>query len=147
MSVAANRRYAEWAIYKRLLLEAKPFWWHLVLLGVVGGLATPFALLTPLPLKIIVDNVIDARPLPTFLQPLIPGGGQSQTASLWVVVALVVAIALLDRLRKLASWVWTTYTGEKLSLALRARLFAHAQRLSLSYHDSKGTADSIYRIQ
>src|SRR5262249_30551476 len=28
-----------------------------------------------------------------------------------------------------------------------ARLFSHVQRLSFTYHESKGTADSIYRIQ
>jgi ATP-binding cassette subfamily B protein len=38
------------------------------------------------------------------------------------------------------------YTGEKLVLSFRALLFRHAQRLSLSFHDRRGTADSIYRI-
>jgi ATP-binding cassette subfamily B protein len=31
-------------------------------------------------------------------------------------------------------------------LRSRARLFEHAQRLSLAYHDRIGTADSLYRI-
>src|SRR5439155_21543949 len=29
----------------------------------------------------------------------------------------------------------------------RTKLFRHVQRLSVSYHDSRGTADSTYRIQ
>jgi len=41
----------------------------------------------------------------------------------------------------------SSHIGEALTLAFRARLFSHVQRLSLLYHDSKGTADSIYRIQ
>ncbi len=32
-------------------------------------------------------------------------------------------------------------------LAFRSELFRQAQRLSLSYHDTKGTGDAIYRIQ
>ena len=32
-------------------------------------------------------------------------------------------------------------------MGLRARLFRHAQRLSLAYHDRRGTTDSLYRIQ
>ena len=32
-------------------------------------------------------------------------------------------------------------------LEFRSRLFRHVQRLSLSYHDTRGTADSTYRIQ
>jgi ATP-binding cassette subfamily B protein len=34
-----------------------------------------------------------------------------------------------------------------LVLGFRAQLFGHAQRLSLAYHDSRGTSDSTYRIQ
>ncbi len=41
----------------------------------------------------------------------------------------------------------TVYAGERLVLDFRAELFRHAQRLSLSYHDSKGATDSTYRIQ
>src|SRR5439155_17595721 len=41
----------------------------------------------------------------------------------------------------------TTYAGERLLRGFRAQLFRHVQRLSFSYHDTKGTADSNYRIQ
>ena len=41
----------------------------------------------------------------------------------------------------------STYAGEKLLLQFRTRLFRHAERLSLAYHDSIGTSDSAYRIQ
>ncbi|HEV2772918.1 MAG TPA: ABC transporter ATP-binding protein [Thermoleophilaceae bacterium] len=37
--------------------------------------------------------------------------------------------------------------GEALTLGFRARLFGHVQRLSLGFHDMRGTTDSIYRIQ
>jgi ATP-binding cassette subfamily B protein len=40
-----------------------------------------------------------------------------------------------------------TYTGEKLVLGLRSQLFRHVQRLSLAYHDSRGTHNALYRIQ
>src|SRR5204862_8010287 len=36
---------------------------------------------------------------------------------------------------------------ERLVLDFRAQLFRHAQRISLAYHDTRGTADSTYRIQ
>src|SRR6266545_3529247 len=38
-------------------------------------------------------------------------------------------------------------TGGKLLLRFRSRLFRHAEHLSLAYHDSRGAADSTYRIQ
>jgi ATP-binding cassette subfamily B protein len=43
--------------------------------------------------------------------------------------------------------VLQTWAGEQIVMAFRTRLFAHAQRLSLAYHDSKGTSDSTFRIQ
>src|SRR5262249_41955595 len=39
-----------------------------------------------------------------------------------------------------------THVGEKVLLDFRARIFRHVQRLSLTYHDTKGTADANYRI-
>jgi ATP-binding cassette, subfamily B, bacterial len=41
----------------------------------------------------------------------------------------------------------STYAGEQLVLNFRARLFRHVQRLSVSYHDERGTTHSTYRIQ
>src|SRR5207249_8892171 len=55
--------------------------------------------------------------------------------------------AVLTQFRDLANALLTAYTGEKLLRGFRAQLFRHVQRLSFSYHDTKGTADSTYRIQ
>jgi ATP-binding cassette, subfamily B, bacterial len=40
-----------------------------------------------------------------------------------------------------------THIGGKLTVEFRARLFDQVQRLSLSYHDSKVTADRVYRTE
>src|SRR5439155_1319237 len=62
-------------------------------------------------------------------------------------VALFVGVAVLTQLRDFANALLTAYTGEKLLRSFRAQLFRHVQRLSFSYHDIQGTADSSYRIQ
>jgi ATP-binding cassette subfamily B protein len=62
-------------------------------------------------------------------------------------VGLLVGLTLVNQLYGLANSLLGTYTGEKLVLDFRTKLFHHAQRLSISYHDQKGTADSAYRIQ
>jgi ATP-binding cassette subfamily B protein len=111
-------------------------------------LAAPFALLLPLPLAIAMDSVIGARPPPEFLAVVLPNlFVSSSRAILLVAVGLMVVIALLDQLRGFCNTMLASYAGEQLLLGFRARLFSHVQRLSFSYHDSKGTADSIYRIQ
>jgi len=136
------------ALYRRLLRQARPYWPHFLALFAMGLLASLIALLNPVPLKIVVDSVLGGRPLPSFLQALLPAAAtRSPAAILLVAIGLLVAVAALGQLQALTSTLLRTYVGERLVLEFRARLVQQVQRLSLSYHDSRGTADSLYRIQ
>ncbi len=136
------------SIYRRLATYARPYWPHIVLVLGLQLLATPLALLGPLPIKIAVDTVLGSRPLPGWLQAVLPAGLAGSSWSLLALAAgLLVATAILGSLLDMATDLLQTYTGEKLAQDFRSRLFRHVQRLSLSYHDSTGTSDSTYRIQ
>jgi ATP-binding cassette, subfamily B, bacterial len=136
------------AMYRRLLRQARPHWLSLTSLFVVGLLASPLALLAPLPLKIAVDSVLGSHPLPRVLDAVVPTAVAREPAALLVLVAvLTLLIALLTQLQGFATTYLTAAAGEQLVLGFRARIFRHMQRLSLSYHDTVGTADSVYRIQ
>jgi len=139
--------HTDLALYRRLLREAWPYRPHIAGLFLLSLLSTPIALLVPLPMKIIVDSVIGSHPLPRLVDALLPPAMHSKSALLALMVALLVAIALVSQLKELGVSLLRTYTGEKLVLGFRGRLFSHVQRLSLSYHDSKGSTDSTYRIQ
>jgi len=78
---------------------------------------------------------------------LLPPAMHSKNALLAAMVVFLVAIALVSQLKELGVSLLRAYTGEKLVLGFRTRLFCHVQRLSLAYHDSKGSTDSTYRIQ
>jgi ATP-binding cassette, subfamily B, bacterial len=144
----ATRKYTDAVLYGRLLKQSRPYGLHIVGILLLSLLSAPLALLAPLPLKIAVDSVVGSHALPAFLDVLLPAAlDRSEVVVLGLAVALLIAVALLTQLQSLASLVLSTYTGEKLVLAFRARLFRHVQRFSLLYHDSRGTADSIYRIQ
>jgi ATP-binding cassette, subfamily B, bacterial len=135
-------------LYARIIRQARPYWLHLVGLFLLSMLASPISLLVPLPLKIAVDSAIANHPLPSFLAALLPASTvSSSTAILLLAVALLIAINLLSQLQGFFTSFMGTYTGEKLVLDFRSRLFSYAQRLSVSYHDLKGSADSIFRIQ
>jgi ATP-binding cassette, subfamily B, bacterial len=143
-----KKKYSSFELYRRLFFEVRPYCVHLAGILLVTLLSVPLSLLTPLPLKIAVDSVIGSHPLPTFLQAVLPSAlTRSSNAILIFVIVLTIVIAILSGLQRLASLLLRTYTGEKLTLAFRTKLFRHVQRLSVSYHDSKGTADSTYRIQ
>jgi ATP-binding cassette subfamily B protein len=134
-------------LYRRLLREARPFWREISGLVALGLLASVLTLLTPLPLKIAVDNVIGGKPLPGGLGFLPHARGASNTAVLVLAATMFVLITVLRQAEQFASLVLSTYAGQRLLLRLRARLFAHVQRLSLAYHDMTGVTDSTYRIQ
>ena len=145
--MADSRRYGGFELYRRLLLEARPCWPHIFALFLLSLLSIPLSLLTPLPLKLVVDSVVGSHPLPLFLQALGLDARQDRESVLLFSVGLIVAIALLSGLQALANSRLRTQAGEQLLLSFRAKLFRHIQRLSMSYHDSMGVNDSVYRIQ
>ena len=143
-----HRAYRDVVLYRRLLADARPYRWHLAGVFVVSLLAAPLALLAPVPLKIAVDSVIGSRELPGWLDAILPAFATStDVALLFAVAGLLVVIEAFTQLQAVADEMLRTYTGERLQLDLRARLFGRLQRLSLAYHDSRGTADAGYRVQ
>jgi ATP-binding cassette, subfamily B, bacterial len=133
---------------RRILGQIRPFWLQILLLLVVDLLATPLLLLSPVPVALAVGTLIGGQPLPGLVDAFVPDSVVHSTlALLFVVAALQVLIVLLTELQSLVSYVLQTRTGERLTLDFRGRLFRHVQRLSLSFHDSRGSHDSIYRIQ
>ncbi|TMB76851.1 MAG: ATP-binding cassette domain-containing protein [Chloroflexi bacterium] len=134
-------------VFKRVLREARPCWPFIGGLFLLSLLASPLALLAPLPLKIAVDSVIGARPLPGVVAPFVPDGiAHSPDLLLAFVVGLLLIVVLLSQLQALAVAVLGAFINERLVLAFRSRLFQHVQRISLAYHDTRGTADTTYRI-
>jgi len=144
----ASGRYTQLTLYRRLLLQARPYWLHIAGTLLLNLVTAPLALLTPLPMKLAVDSVIGSHPMPRFIELLAPRAVLASNAGMLVfIVALVLAFALLRQIQGVLSWVLYTYTGEKLLQDFRAEMFRHVQRLSLSYHDTRGSSDSTYRIQ
>jgi ATP-binding cassette, subfamily B, bacterial len=145
--VTITKSHDTLTLLQRLLRQVRPYWPHIGGLLLLSLLLSLLTLLVPLPLKIAVDSAIGSHPLPGFLDALPAAVARSDVAVLILAAFLVMMVALFLGLVELASSVLKTYTGEKLVLSFRAQLFRHAQRLSLMYHDSRGTTDSAYRIQ
>lgn len=146
--MADRKRNREWALYARLVRLARPYWLHLTAFCLLSLFATPLALLTPLPLEIVADSVLGSLPLPRLLRMFLPGTGNvSHASALFIAVALLVAVALLTQLQAMGVLLLGTSIGEELLLEFRGELFRHVQRLSLLFHDTTGTAESLYRVQ
>jgi ATP-binding cassette subfamily B protein len=142
---SAARNYSTLALYRRLILHARPYWSRVCAYLLLSLLATPLALLIPLPLKIAVDHVLK-EPLPWWVHRVLPGGASGGAVLAFVAILLVV-VAMLTQAHHLTTTMLKTYLNERLVTSFRSRLFRHVQNLSLAYHDRQGTSDSNYRIQ
>ena len=134
-------------LLRRLIAEARPLRGQVLVFLAINLLSVPLTLLAPVPLALAVDGVVRGEPVGDLLRALLPAGIENSTTGLLVFATVLLGlIALLTELQRLASSVVGTRTGERLELDLRSRIFSHAQRLSLSFHDSRGVFDTVYRI-
>ena len=95
-----------------------------------------------------MDSGIGSEPVPGFVEAMLPADATgSPEAVIVVAAAMLLAVGLLTQLQAVCTTVLQTYTGERLLLAFRAKIFQWMQLLSLAYHDRTGAADSLYRLQ
>ncbi|MCK9531131.1 MAG: ABC transporter ATP-binding protein/permease [Gammaproteobacteria bacterium] len=138
---------APFAVYARALKEARAYWPHIGLVLLLGLAWTPLALLTPLPLKLIVDNVLGDQPLPAYVAWAVPAGfGTGTEAVLALAIILSVMIALFGIVHTAADWLLREYVAERMVLDFRGRLFLHSLHTSLLSHFKRGSHEPAYRI-
>ena len=126
-----------------------PYWWRLLLALVVSLVGSLADLLRPWPLKIIVDNVVGARPhhhQPVIESLLLSLIGHDRTQLLLASVAFVILAALLNGVCDFGQTVWMSNAGQRIIFSLRSALYGHIQRLSLSFHDARRTGDLLSRV-
>jgi ATP-binding cassette subfamily B protein len=146
--VNTARKYSNGKLIGRLANEVRPFSRNIAGLFLLSVLAMLFTLLNPWPLKLVVDSVLGSHELPRWFAAVLPAGvTRTDSLAIAFIAGFLVLIAVAKQTADLGFAVLRTYTGEKLVLAFRAKLFRHVQSLSLTYHDARGTADSTYRIQ
>ena len=137
---------------RRLAGETRPYWLHIGGLLLLSLLATPLALLIAgARWRSTVDTRHRLQPLPGFLDAIAPGrvtGLGGRACCSLAARNVRTRSPCWSQLQELVSSLSCAPTrGERLVLDFRAACSAHVQRLSLSYHDARGTSDSTYRIQ
>src|SRR6266705_6750595 len=133
-------------MFGRVLADLRPYSWQIIIVLMVSLSAIPITLITPLPIKLMVDSVLGSQPISGDLSLLAPGGSQpSKDYVLLLAIGILVGSTVLTYLQNLLNTWFSTKVGNRMTLDVRARLFRQMQRLSIAYHDTKGTADSAYR--
>ena len=87
-------------LVRKILHQAKPFRFQIIAYFLLSIVATPLALLSPLPMKLIVDNVIGKEKVPNWGRVVLPDSisGSSENLLLFSVV-LFFLITVLMKLR------------------------------------------------
>jgi ABC-type multidrug transport system fused ATPase/permease subunit len=129
----------------RVLHYLKPYWQLAVAVGALIVLTGAVDLLTPWPLKILVDNVLGKLPLPEWLQAIVGAGIEQRRLLIFAVLAGLV-VALIHNGLSVVNSYFQTKLDQRIVLDFRSDLFQHAQRLSLAFHDNRRSGMLIYAI-
>ena len=125
----------------------RPHWKSLVfaLLAVVGETLADVA--EPWPVKIAIDNVLQAKKLSGWVGPMVfRYFGDNAIAVLNFAVAAVLVIAVIGAISSYTESVLTTTVSQWVAHELRRTLYQHIQRLSLAEHNDARKGDLIARV-
>src|SRR5829696_2252674 len=141
-----RERPSPWEFFKdfpRILPYLRPHK-QLAFLSVgMVGFSALMALLSPWPLALLIDTVLGNKPLPALVGFL--DGLDPYTLLVIAVLSGLLVTGLEHGLAVVDDYVHTKL-DQNMVLDLRSDLFRHAQRMSLSYHDSKRTGALMYQI-
>lgn len=119
-----------------------------LVLGTLAAVGDAVAnLLGPVPLKVVLDNVLKSKPASGWLNNLILSvAGTDKLAIIKMAAIAVMVIAVFGAACAYAEKLLTTSVGQWVMHDLRQTLYFHIQRLSLAYHDQKSTGDLISTV-
>jgi len=133
-----------WHKYAVLLAYARPHrrgWAAIVL---VTLLMTGAALLVPLPLKVIVDQVFGTQPLPAALE-LLPGAENDHVLIAYMIGAELLLFTVAATLDVVLTFLWIRI-GNRMVYELAADVFDRIQRRSLRDHARQPVGETMQRI-
>jgi ATP-binding cassette subfamily B protein len=131
----------------RLLSLLRPHWKALTLaiIAVIGETLAGIA--DPWPIKIVIDNILKAKPLTGVLGHLVTRlFGTGAFAILNFAVAAVAVIAIVGAISAFVENYLTTSISQWVGHDMRRTIYHHIQRLSLAEHDKTRTGDLITRV-
>ena len=116
--------------YRRLLIYLWPYWKRLLVSVICMLFVSASNLIVPWIIKDMVDDVLMAK-------------------NVQMLYAIIVAILVIFAIRGLTTFghrYLMGYIGQRVITDLRARLFAHLQKLSISYYDKRRTGEIMSNL-
>ena len=117
-------------VLKRLLRYVRPYWKTLLIVSGLLLLRTGLDLIPPLIQKRVIDQVI----------------GEGNLDRLWRLIAVLIGVYVFTRIAEFGDQYLRHVVGEQFIFDLRVRIYAHLQRLSMSFYEGTSTGELMSRV-
>jgi subfamily B ATP-binding cassette protein MsbA len=124
----------------------RPHWKAMTMALVSVAVGVAMDLLEPWPIKIVLDYLLQSKPMPPWMTGIVGWIGTGNMALLYFAVGSVALIAVIGAISSYMLDYLTTNVGQWVMHDLRRTLYHHIHRLSLAEHDEKRTGDLIGRV-
>ena len=109
---------------------------------ITGVLQATFQWISPWPLQVVFDSVLNRLPLPAWMS-FMPAAPEARLAILSLAaVTIAVGLAIFSY----ASMYLLSLAGQRVVYDVRLALFTHLERQSLAFHQSRPTGDIMSRL-
>jgi ATP-binding cassette, subfamily B, bacterial len=134
-------------VIKRLFSYVARYRLKMMLLAVVSLAGVAFEVLRPLPVKLIIDNVLSDHPAPAILHSLWKAGSlQDKHFLLFFCIGSLVLIVIGGSIMSTLIFNFTVNLSQRLVYDLSIDFFSKLQRLSLSFHAKNQVGDLLNRM-
>jgi subfamily B ATP-binding cassette protein MsbA len=131
----------------RISTLLRPHWKSLTLALVAVAGETIADVLQPWPIKVVIDNVVQSKKLPPWLDAWVAAlFAGNRYATLNFAVTAVASIAVLGAISAYMEKYLTTRVSQWVGHDLRRTVYQHIQRLSLAEHHESRSGDLIMRM-
>lgn len=131
----------------RLTRSALPHWRGLVGMVCLTMVISALQVLSPWPVKLVIDSVLSSDPLPSGAAwiVLLPGGN-SAGGLLLLLAGAVLVLFVISRIMDASMAVITNEVGLRMNLSVGRRIFERLQHQSLLKSQSHAVGDMVRRI-
>lgn len=145
--ITTGKNHTDKNLPKLLSELMQPYHKWLLFIFVAMLIETVMGLAAPWPLKIIIDNVIGSKPLPSWLSWMNGIFSGNQTFSVAAVAAIsLVAVTVVGGLASYIDSYFTESVSQYMANDLRRKIYHHLQQLSLAYYDTHQVAKLLNTI-
>lgn len=135
-------------VFKRLFQYVSKYKSKLILIAVLGLIGVVFEVAKPLPIKLVIDNVLSSHPLPGFLSSLFADTSflENKKNLLYACVGAMLFIAIFSFLFNLIIFNLTVGMAQRLVFDLMIDFFSKLQRLTVSFYSKNKVGDLLQRM-